>query len=178
MSSNNSLDANILSGTSKSMFSRFGSPFFSLNTGSALPTVIEDLFFGKSQLLYFVVYTSEKEDPSPSQIRMGLDCLNRPPIASGNQESLVVAEETEVLFSVVGGLDSNTSYKIAFVWSDGNQYSNVSVSPPFQLSGTGGGTILKYWNGSEWISKELKYWDGVEWAAAVLKIWNGSWNNI
>ena len=37
--------------------------------------------------------------------------------------------------------------------------------------------VLKFWNGSSWISgKPVKVWNGASWTAKVLKIWNGtSW---
>ena len=35
-------------------------------------------------------------------------------------------------------------------------------------------TLLKYWNGSAWVSKPLKMWNGSDWIRAPLKRWNGS----
>ena len=35
-------------------------------------------------------------------------------------------------------------------------------------------SLLKYWNGSEWIQKPLKRWNGTAWATVVINRWNGS----
>lgn len=48
-------------------------------------------------------------------------------------------------------------------------------SPPSGFSAwdvTGG--LIKYWTGSDWVSKQLKYWDGSAWVWKPLKFWNGS----
>ena len=39
---------------------------------------------------------------------------------------------------------------------------------------------LKYWDGSEWVSKPLKRWDGSAWVGVTtLKRWNGtSWSKV
>jgi hypothetical protein len=33
---------------------------------------------------------------------------------------------------------------------------------------------VKYWDGSNWVSKSMKVWDGSNWIEKPVKVWNGS----
>ena len=37
-----------------------------------------------------------------------------------------------------------------------------------------GGAVLKYYNGSSWVTKPIKYYNGSSWTTKTLKYYNGS----
>ena len=85
--------------------------------------------------LYYVIYTSEKADPSAAQIKTGQDALGGAATAAGNE----VARTTtgvEYFTTPASGLTAGTSYKVAFVWSDGTSDSAVSVSAAWSTTAT------------------------------------------
>lgn len=82
-----------------------------------------------SSKIYFVVYSSELNEPTSAQIIAGLDYNNDSAIVFGNADSNIVTGE-QVLYKI-SGLVPNTSYKISFVWYDDTNFSNVATSAEF-----------------------------------------------
>lgn len=82
--------------------------------------------------LFYVIYPSALSDPSASQIATGWPGSAT---ASGSQTSPTVSGD--VIFAAAMGLSPSTSYKVAFVWYDGTNYSNVSVSSVFTTASSG-----------------------------------------
>lgn len=77
--------------------------------------------------LYYVVYPSAKSAPSATQVKTGKDADNSAAAASGSESAQDTAGE-QVFASAATGLTGGTSYKVALVWSDGTNDSNVAVS--------------------------------------------------
>lgn len=80
--------------------------------------------------LYYVIYPSAKSAPSAAQIKAGNDVDDGPAAASGSEISPTTSQ-TYTFASAATGLSEGTSYRIAFVWSDGSDDSNVAVSDPW-----------------------------------------------
>lgn len=83
--------------------------------------------------LYYVIYTSEKGDPSAAQIKAGQDASGSPASASGN-ETANGSAGAQYFSTPATGLTAATSYKVAFVWSDGTEDSNISVSGAWETT--------------------------------------------
>lgn len=64
----------------------------------------------------------------------------------------------------------------ADVWDNGLAGQLLSddffTAPVVEPPGTG--SLIKYWNGTAWVSKPLKRWNGTAWTVGTLKRWNGT----
>lgn len=76
--------------------------------------------------LYWIIYPDNLSDPNAAQIIARQDSSSNPAIAYGSAPSR--EDSGEQIFNAAAGLAQNTWYKVAFVWYDGENYSNVSVS--------------------------------------------------
>lgn len=86
--------------------------------------------------LFYVIYTAEKSNPSAAQIKAGQDATSSAAVASGVENARTTTGE-QVFSTPASGLTAGTSYKIAFVWSDGTNDSNVVVSSAWATWNTG-----------------------------------------
>ena len=103
-------------------------------TGGFEPAVLPKSFPGAR--LYYVVYPSAGSDPSAAQIKAGQDSTGANAVQWGVEAArTTTGVETFAVDAVY--LTLGTSYKIAFVWSDGVTDSSISVGA---FSTTGGGT--------------------------------------
>ena len=121
-------------------------------------------------MLYYVIYPSNLSAPTNAQIVAGKDTNNNNAVASGTAAD--PGADGTVSFAPASGLTPTTSYRVAVVWYDGTNYSNVVVSDHW--STLAAGTRLKRWDGSAWISAEMQRHDGMVWVLAPLKFLNGS----
>ena len=80
--------------------------------------------------LHYVIYSSLKNVPSNAQIVAGLDADNNTAIASGG-ESVPVNSGAFLFSPDASGLTPGTSYRVAIVWYNGTDYSNVIESNQF-----------------------------------------------
>lgn len=80
--------------------------------------------------LYYVVYPSGLADPSAAQIIAGQNALGAAATASGSELARTTTGD-QIWGSLAESLSANTSYRVAFVWSDGTNQSEVSVSAPW-----------------------------------------------
>lgn len=78
-------------------------------------------------MIYYVIYPSNLAAPSAAQIKAGQDVTGAFATAHGN-ETLPSGDQTYTFATPATGLTPSTSYKVAFVWSDGTLNSAVSVS--------------------------------------------------
>jgi len=122
--------------------------------------------------LYAVIYSSTLGDPSAAQVKSGKDSTDTNAIWSGFV-SAPLNTQTFDWPTIATGLTPNTSYKIAFVWSNGTLNSNVAVSDIFTTA-SGAVGYIKVWNGTDWVLKPIKIWNGTSWIAKTAKFWNGS----
>ena len=96
--------------------------------GDAAPAVFDDLIFSVTPpTLYYVVYPSAESEPSAAQIKAGQKQSGAAATASGSETARTTTGE-EVFAAAAGGLSGATSYRVALVWSDGTNDSNVVVS--------------------------------------------------
>jgi hypothetical protein len=87
--------------------------------------------------LYYVIGPSSGwSDPTEAEIKAGQLSGGGAATASGN-EAAPTTSQTFDFTSDATGLTGGTSYKIAFVWSDGTNDSNVAVSDAFVDGGAG-----------------------------------------
>lgn len=77
--------------------------------------------------IYYVIYPSALGDPSAVQVSTGKDATGAAAVAAGSETARTTTGQ-QVFSSPATGLTNNTSYKAAYVWSDGTSYSNVAVS--------------------------------------------------
>jgi len=87
----------------------------------------------RNQKLYYVIYPSAQSAPSAAQIKAGQNSSGASATASGWE----LARETtgeQIFASAASGLTAGTSYRVAFVWSDGTGDSNVVVSDAFSTT--------------------------------------------
>ena len=85
---------------------------------------------GEATLYYVIGPSSGWTDPSAAEVKLGQLAGGGAATASGN-EAAPTSSQTYTFSSDATGLTANTSYRIAFVWSDGTDNSNVEVSDPF-----------------------------------------------
>lgn len=94
------------------------------------------LLLGAAPKLYYVIGPSSGwSDPSAAEIKAGQLSGGGGATASGNETS-PTSTTTFTFTSPATGLTSGTSYRIAFVWSDGTNNSNVAVSSAFVTTAT------------------------------------------
>lgn len=84
--------------------------------------------------LYFVIYPAALGNPSAAQIKAGHDATDSPATASGSETAATESGE-QIFVDAATGLTLDTSYKIAFVWSDGENDSAVVVSDAWSTEG-------------------------------------------
>lgn len=77
--------------------------------------------------LYYVIYGSAGSNPSAAQVKAGQDATGSAAVASGNEDARDTTGE-QVFADAATGLSAGTSYRVAFVWDDGTNSSNVAVS--------------------------------------------------
>lgn len=94
---------------------------------------------GGGPRLYYVIYPSAKAAPSAAQIKAGLDVDGIAGAAAGNESSPTSTQT--YTFAAASGLTASTSYRVAFVWSDGTSDSAVVVSDAFSTLSAGGVTV-------------------------------------
>lgn len=94
----------------------------------------------ESPTLYYVVYPSSKGTPTATQIKAGQDADGGSAIAAGS-EAAPTSTQTFTFSSAATGLSGATAYKIAFVWSDGTNNSNVAESSAWATTNTGALTV-------------------------------------
>lgn len=85
--------------------------------------------FAEPALYYVIGPSSGWVDPTPAEVRAGTLAGGDAPTASGFEESPTTTAEQ--IFAAATGLTEDTSYRVAFVWSDGSDSSEVVVSEPF-----------------------------------------------
>lgn len=114
----------------------FGSALAGAKLAAGLPTTfLFQAADGASQMapsaaLYAVIYASALAAPSAAQIKAGQNVNSAAAVWAGS----VAAPTSSATFdwpSVATGLSPGTSYRVAFVWSDGVTDSNVAVSDPW-----------------------------------------------
>lgn len=99
--------------------------------------------------LYYVIYPSAQAAPSAAQVKLGQDVTSSPATASGNETSPGTSQ-TFTFTSPATGLTASTSYRVAIVWTDGTNDSNVSVSDAWStLADTVTGTLAATESGSD-----------------------------
>lgn len=76
--------------------------------------------------LYYVIYPAAESDPSAAQIKAGQKSNGSAAVAAGNEDAPATSQ-TYTFASPATGLTASTNYKIAFVWSDSVDDSNVAV---------------------------------------------------
>jgi len=77
--------------------------------------------------LHYVIYPANMSAPSAVQVSQGRNSSGANATASGNTTARTTTGQQ--VFSVPAtGLSDNTSYRVAFVWTDGSSFSNVDVS--------------------------------------------------
>lgn len=86
--------------------------------------------------LYYVIYPSAGGTPSAAQIKAGQNSSGTAATASGSEASPSTSQ-TFTFASAATGLSGATSYKIAFVWSDGTNNSNVAESSAWATTNFG-----------------------------------------
>lgn len=86
--------------------------------------------------LYYVIYPSAGSEPSAAQIKAGQDATGSAATAAGDEVARQTTGE-QVFATAASGLSAATSYRAAFVWSDGSNDSNVAVSDAFDTLGAG-----------------------------------------
>jgi len=93
------------------------------------------LYAGAAQpKLYYVIGPSSGwSDPTAAEIKLGQLSGGGAATASGNETS-PTSTTTFDFTAAATGLTEGTAYKIAFVWSDGTNNSNVAVSSAFTPS--------------------------------------------
>lgn len=81
--------------------------------------------------LYYVIGPAAGwSDPSASQVKAGQLAGGSAATATGSETARTTTGE-QVFGSAASGLSQNTSYRVAFVWSNGSTDSSVVVSEPF-----------------------------------------------
>jgi len=98
-----------------------------------------DATLQKRARLFYVIYPSAGSAPSATQIKAGQDSTGSAATASGYENARETTGE-QIFASAATGLSAGTSYRVAFVWSDGTNNSNVVVSDAF--STTASATVL------------------------------------
>lgn len=77
--------------------------------------------------LYYVVYPAAASAPSAAQVKAGQQQSGAAATASGSETARTTTGE-QIFASAAAGLSPGTSYRVAFVWSDGSNDSTVAVS--------------------------------------------------
>ena len=118
--------------------------------------------------LYYVIYPSAQSAPSAAQVKAGQNSGGTAATASGTADARTTTGEQ--VFAAATGLTASTSYRAAFVWTNGTSDSNVAVSDAFttlsdtvNLSATqqvGAFTQTAEVAGGEWSAVD-------EWASAI-----------
>lgn len=91
--------------------------------------------------LYFVVYPAAGSPPSVAQVKAGQDSTGSAAVASGNETARVTTGE-QAFATAASGLSPSTSYRIAFVWSDGATDTLPAVSDPWSTLAFPSRTLL------------------------------------
>lgn len=85
--------------------------------------------------IFHVIYPSGESDPSAAQVKAGQRSSGAAAVASGGGD--VTSSTQTYTFSAATGLTIATSYKVAFVWSNGTNDSSVLVSSAWATNNTG-----------------------------------------
>lgn len=78
-------------------------------------------------VVFFVIYASAGSAPSAAQVKAGQDATSSAAVAHGHEVARTTTGE-QVFADAATGLTAGTSYRVAFVWSDWTDDSNVAVS--------------------------------------------------
>jgi hypothetical protein len=90
---------------------------------------------GVTPTLYYVIGPSSGwSDPSVAEIKAGQLAGGGAATAAGDEDA--PTGSTTYDFAPATGLTAGTAYRVAFVWSDGTNDSNVAVSSPFSTTAT------------------------------------------
>lgn len=95
-----------------------------------LLTLLQQNLAASGPRVYYVIYSSASSTPTAAQIKAGWAGTA---VASGSETS-PTGSVVYTFSSNATGLTPATSYKVAFVWSDGTTDSNVAESSAFTTS--------------------------------------------
>ena len=105
--------------------------------------------------LYWAIYPSGDSDPTDTQIitetvPSGIHGSDTSPVTTGSFAG-----------DAISGLASGTSYKLAAVWDDGTDTSNVVVSSAFTTTITASGAGVRQLMGNQYMAVAASRLNGV-----------------